>query len=94
LNGPTKVSSAADQTEVIGTRSYCWRADFASCGAQYFGKEEAMSGTGLTAVMLMIGTVMLVVSFWRQIAIFMLFVIVAVFCFGVYYIVRTLSYLS
>ena len=91
---PPRLAVRLIQTEVIGTRSYCWRADFASSGAQYFGKEEAMSGTGLTAVMLMIGTVLLVVSFWRQIAIFMLFVIVAVFCFGVYYIVRTISYLS
>ena len=53
-----------------------------------------MSGTGLAAVMLMIGTVMLVMSFWRQIAVFMLFAIVTVFCFGVYYIISTISYLT
>ena len=46
-----------------------------------------MSGTGLAAVMLMIGTVMFVMCFWKQIAIFLLFVAVTVFCFGVYYIV-------
>jgi hypothetical protein len=46
-----------------------------------------MSGTGLVAVMLMVGMVMLVMSFWKQIAIFMLFAVAIVFCFGVYYIV-------
>ena len=45
-----------------------------------------MSGTGLTAVVLMVGMVMLVMSYWRQIAIFMLFAVAVVFCFGVYYI--------
>jgi hypothetical protein len=58
------------------------------------GKEEAMSGTGLAAAMLMIGIVMLVMSLWRQIAIFMLFVITTVFCFGVYYIVSIISYMT
>jgi hypothetical protein len=53
-----------------------------------------MSGTGLAAVMLMIGTVMLVVMLWRQIAIFLLFVITGVFCFGVYYIVSIISYMT
>ena len=57
------------------------------CLGSSIRKEEAMSGTGLAAVMLMIGIVMLVMSLWRQIAIFMLFVIATVFCFGVYYIV-------
>jgi hypothetical protein len=46
-----------------------------------------MSGPGLVAVMVMIGIIMLIMSFWRQIAVFILFVGVAVFCFGVYYIV-------
>ena len=32
-----------------------------------------MSGTGLAAVLLMIVTVMLVMCFWKQIAIFLLF---------------------
>jgi hypothetical protein len=53
-----------------------------------------MSGTGLTAVMLMIGIVMLVISLWRQIAIFMLLVITTVFCFGVYYIVSIIAYIA
>jgi hypothetical protein len=50
-----------------------------------------MSGTGLAAVLLMIGTVMLVVCFWKQIAIFLLFMVVTVFCFGVYYVVSTIN---
>ncbi len=53
-----------------------------------------MSGTGLGAVMLMVFGVMLVMSFWRQIAIFVLYVGITVFCFGVYYIVRTIAYLA
>ena len=51
-----------------------------------------MSGTGLAAVLLMIGTVMLMVCFWKQIAIFLLFVAGTVFCFGVYYIVGTIEH--
>ena len=50
-----------------------------------------MSATGLAAVMLMIGTVMLLICYWKQIAIFLLFVAVATFCFGVYYIVSTID---
>jgi hypothetical protein len=45
-----------------------------------------MSEIGLGAVLLTIGIVMLVMRFWKQIAIFLLFVIVTVFCFGVYYL--------
>ncbi len=54
-------------------------------------KEEAMSGTGLGAVLLMIGMVMFVMCYWKQIAIFLLFVTVTVFCLGVYFIVSTIS---
>ena len=50
-----------------------------------------MSETGLAAVLLMIGMVMLVMCFWKQIAIFLLFAVVTVFCFGVYYIVSTIA---
>jgi uncharacterized membrane protein len=50
-----------------------------------------MSATGLAAVMLVVGTIMLVVSCWRQIAAFMLFIVVSVFCFGVYYVVSTIA---
>jgi hypothetical protein len=51
-----------------------------------------MSATGLAAVMLMVFTVMIVMSFWRQIAIFILYLGVTVFCFGVYYIVRIVTH--
>jgi hypothetical protein len=53
-----------------------------------------MSGPSLAAVLLMVATVMLVMSFWRQIAVFLLFVITTVFCFGAYYIIRTISYMT
>jgi hypothetical protein len=46
-----------------------------------------MSGTGLTTVLLMIGIVMLMLRYWKQIAIFLLFVAVTVFCVGIYFIV-------
>jgi hypothetical protein len=50
-----------------------------------------MSGTGLTAVLLMIGAVMLVICYWKQIAISLLLLTVTVFCFGIYYIVSTIG---
>lgn len=53
-----------------------------------------MSGTGLAAVMVMIGIFMLVISFWRQIVAFILFVAVTVFCFGVYYIVSIVEQMT
>lgn len=57
-----------------------------------FGRRTAMSGTGLEAVLLMIGTVMLVVCFWKQIALFLLLAAGTVFCFGVYYIVSAIEH--
>jgi hypothetical protein len=53
-----------------------------------------MSGTGLGAVLLMIGMVMLVMCYWKQIAIFLLFVVLTVFCFGAYHIVSTIAYIT
>jgi uncharacterized membrane protein len=50
-----------------------------------------MSGPGLAAVLLVIGIVLLVVSFWRQIIAFVLLLILTVFCFGVYYIVSLIE---
>jgi uncharacterized membrane protein len=50
-----------------------------------------MSGPGLAAVLLVIGIVLLVVSFWRQIIAFVLLLILIVFCFGVYYIVSLIE---
>jgi uncharacterized membrane protein len=54
-------------------------------------KGGAMSETGLEAVLLMIGTIMLVVCFWKQIALLILFSATIVFCFGVYYIVSIID---
>jgi hypothetical protein len=45
----------------------------------------------LLTVLLIVGLVMLVMSFWRQIAVFMLFVTMTVFCFGIYYIITVLE---
>jgi hypothetical protein len=53
-----------------------------------------MSEASLVTVMLMVGAVMLVISLWKQIAIFMLFVIITIFCFGVYYIVSIISHMK
>jgi hypothetical protein len=50
-----------------------------------------MSEIGLEAVLLMTGMVMLMVCFWKQIAILLLFAIITVFCIGVYYIVSTIG---
>jgi hypothetical protein len=55
--------------------------------------EEEMSETHLTAVMLMIGMIVLIMAFWRLIAIFLLAVAVTVFCFGAYYIMVILLHL-
>jgi hypothetical protein len=52
-----------------------------------------MSETGIAAVMLTVGIVMLVILLWRQILIFMLFVSATVFCFGAYYIFSIISYM-
>ena len=50
-----------------------------------------MSFTGLGAVLLMIGTVMLVLRYWKQIAFFLFFAAVTVFCFGVYFLVTMID---
>ena len=50
-----------------------------------------MSGTDLTTVMLMALAVIILMSFWRQIAILILYLAVTVFCLGVYYIVSTIT---
>jgi hypothetical protein len=52
-----------------------------------------MSATGLATVMFMVFALMIVMSFWRQIAIFILYLAVTVFCFGVYYIVSIMTHL-
>jgi hypothetical protein len=48
----------------------------------------------LLTVLLIVGLVMFVMSFWRQIAVFILFVFVAIFCFGVYYIITAIEYIA
>lgn len=50
-----------------------------------------MSETGLTAVLLMVFGVILLIKFWREILISVLFVFMIVFCCGVYYIFAIMS---
>ena len=52
-----------------------------------------MPGTDVTTVMLIVFGVMILMSFWRQIAVLILYLGVTVFCIGVYYIVSTIRYL-
>lgn len=47
-----------------------------------------MSETDLTAVILMVGMIVLIMAFWRLIAIFLLALAITVFCFGAYYVVN------
>jgi len=49
-----------------------------------------MSATDLMTVLLIAGMVIFVMSYWRQIAIFVLFVTLTSLCVGMYYIVRQL----
>jgi hypothetical protein len=53
-----------------------------------------MSEPGLAAVLLMVFTVMVVTSYWRQIAIFLFYLALTVFCFGVYYVVSLIAYIA
>jgi hypothetical protein len=46
----------------------------------------------ILTVLLVVGLVMLVMSFWRQIVVLMLFVTMTVFCFGIYYIITVIGY--
>jgi hypothetical protein len=55
------------------------------------GEKGKMSTTGLAAVMLMVLFVALVMTYWRQIAVFVLCVVVAVFCFGIYFILSIIA---
>jgi hypothetical protein len=50
-----------------------------------------MSEAGLATVVLMVLTVMIVMSYWRQIAILILYLAVTVFCFGAYCIVSIIG---
>ena len=51
-----------------------------------------MSETGIAVVLLIFGVVMLVVCFWKQIALFLLLAAGTVFCFGIYYIASTIEH--
>jgi uncharacterized membrane protein len=53
-----------------------------------------MSEPGLAAVLLMVFTVMVVTSYWRQIAIFLFYLALTVFCFGVYYVVSLIAHIA
>jgi len=55
--------------------------------------EDEMSETDLTTVMLMVGMIVLIMAFWRLIAIFLLALAVTVFCFGAYYIMVIILHL-
>jgi hypothetical protein len=82
---------AASQKPKAPDTSQCsTKLDCAHAGT-WIGRRKAMSGTGLGAVLLMIGMVMLVMFYWKQIVVFLLFVTVTVFCFGIYFIVRTIG---
>ena len=48
-----------------------------------------MSESGIAVVMTMLFCVTILVPFWRQILVFLLLAVIAVFCVGVYYIVHT-----
>jgi hypothetical protein len=52
-----------------------------------------MSATGLATVIVMVFAVTLVMSYWRQIAIFLLYVFVTVFCLGIYFIVSIIVHI-
>jgi hypothetical protein len=46
---------------------------------------------GLTMPILMILIVLIIMSFWRQVLVLLLSVVVAVFCFGLYYLASLLD---
>jgi hypothetical protein len=62
----------------------------ATLRAQVLEGGDPMSGADLATVILIVFGVMILMSFWRQIAILILYLAVTVFCFGVYYIVSTI----
>jgi hypothetical protein len=49
-----------------------------------------MSQNGVAVVMTMLLCAAILVPHWRQVAVFLLFAVTAVFCVGVYYIVATI----
>ena len=67
------------------------QANFAHSWAQTRERVSQMPGSAIATVMLMVFIVMAALSFWRQILIFMFYVGITVFCFGIYYIARTIT---
>jgi hypothetical protein len=53
------------------------------------GGGKPMSQDGLDLVMVMLFCCAILVPFWRQILVFLLLAVIAVFCVGLYYIVAT-----
>ena len=53
-----------------------------------------MSETGLAAMLLMVGTVILVMCYWRQIAAFIMIIMITVFCVGIYYVASFIGYIT
>jgi hypothetical protein len=52
-----------------------------------------MPVTGLAIAMLVAFAILILLSFWRQVAILLLYVFITVFCAGVYFIVSTITYI-
>jgi hypothetical protein len=50
-----------------------------------------MIGTSIAAAMLVALAVMIIMSYWRQIAILMIYIVLVIFCLGVYFVVRTIE---
>jgi hypothetical protein len=54
-------------------------------------KEEAMTGTSLAAAMLIALAAMIIMSYWRQIAILIVYIVLVIFCLGIYFVVCTIE---
>jgi hypothetical protein len=80
-----RASSAASQTETSTQIASSIPFDVAP-GAE----GETVSGIDMAVVLLIAGMVIFFMSCWRQIVTFVLFIILTVFCIGVYYIIRHL----
>jgi uncharacterized membrane protein len=50
-----------------------------------------MTGTSLAAAMLIALAVMIIMSYWRQIAILILYIVLITFCLGIYFVVCTIK---
>jgi hypothetical protein len=50
-----------------------------------------MTGTSIAAAMLIALAVMIIMSFWRQIAILIVYIVLVIFCLGIYFVVCTIA---